>query len=468
MLCVELVTEGQQQPRSRFRRLQDMRMRMRLLSLACLSVVVAGCGTSTLQGAGGQAGSAATSSTGATGSSSATAAPTAPASATASSSAASTAAPGAAAGTSPASGRCAGPVQSSVSGNPGGLSGVQFISATQGWAVGPGRILATTDGGAHWQVQLSGRFTLGSVDFISAEDGWAVGPDTLLATTDGGGHWTALPEPCPVIDSAHFISPTTGFAVAGGQNIGATISPEPPDQGGMVLTTSDGGHTWHQLAAPASAQTVCFSDPEHGWLGAAGLLYRTSNGGQQWTALTSMAGQAGSSGSSYTAGMVVECANNGAAWAERVGPGAAMSQEPHVGYYADQSGASPIFAEQYFQNAGGKPVAQSPGSVAGAFSSLSSSAAVFIDNCTACGTGTAPWDLATNSGATLTKEGNVGDITEAGAASFQSPEDGWVTGAYQAYSSATGRTQTQSRIVATTDGGHTWHVQWASPWTYSN
>jgi photosystem II stability/assembly factor-like uncharacterized protein len=433
---------------------------MRLIGLASASLIVAGCGTGSLAAGGGQT----TSSSTPAGPASATAAPASAAASTAGATPSSSAAPGSAASASPASAGCAGPVQTSG----GGGSGLEFVSPTQGWAVAQGKILATTDGGAHWQVQLSGRFTLGSVDFISAEDGWAVGPDTLLATTDGGGHWTALPEPCPVIDSAHFISPTTGFAVAGGQNIGATISPEPPDQGGMVLTTSDGGHTWHQLAAPASAQTVCFSDPEHGWLGAAGLLYRTSNGGQQWTALTSMAGQAGSSGSSYTAGMVVECANNGAAWAERVGPGAAMSQEPHVGYYADQSGASPIFAEQYFQNAGGKPVAQSPGSVAGAFSSLSSSAAVFIDNCTACGTGTAPWDLATNSGATLTKEGNVGDITEAGAASFQSPEDGWVTGAYQAYSSATGRTQTQSRIVATTDGGRTWHVQWASPWTYSN
>jgi photosystem II stability/assembly factor-like uncharacterized protein len=326
--------------------------------------------------------------------------------------------------------------------------------------------MATTDGGAHWQVQPSGDAGVSAVDFISAQVGWAVGPKALLATTDGGAQWTALPEPCPVIDSVHFISPTTGFAVAGGKNVGATIAPTPPDQGGVVLATTDGGRTWRRMATPANAQTACFSDPQHGWLGAAGLLYRTSDGGKDWTALTPSAQQPGSSGSAYTAGMVVECANNGTAWAERVGPGAAMSQQPHVGYHATQAGATAIFAEQYFPTPGGAPAAQAPGSVAGAFSALSPTAAVFIDNCTACGEGTAPWDLATNSGATLAKEGNVGDITDAAAASFQSPEAGWVIGV-DATSQSSGRTQYQTRIVATTDGGHTWHVQWGGPLSYS-
>lgn len=432
---------------------------MRLLGLASVSLIVAGCGTGSLAAGGGQT----TSSSTPAGPASATAAPISAAATSAGSTPASTAAPGSAASASPAGAGCAGPVQTSG----GGGSGLEFVSATQGWAVAQGKILATTDGGAHWQVQLSGNPGVSAVDFISPQVGWAVEPKTLLATTDGGAHWTALPDPCPVIDSVHFISPTTGFAVAGGRNISATIAPEPPDQGGVVLTTTDGGRSWHEMATPANAQTVCFSDPQLGWLGAAGLLYRTSDGGKDWSAETSMAGQTGSTQAGYMAGMVVECANDGTAWAERVGPGAAMSQEPHVGYYANQAGATPIFAEQYFQNPGGKPVAQSPGSVAGAFSALSSSAAVFIDNCTACGEGTAPWDLATSSGATLTKEGNVGDITDAGAASFLSPEVGWVTGV-DTVAQSSGRMQYQTRIVATTDGGHTWHVQWASPSTYSN
>jgi len=343
-----------------------------------------------------------------------------------------------------------------------GIGGLQFVSAAQGWAVSQDKILATADGGAHWQVQLSGKLDLTSVDFISGQDGWAVGTTSLLATTDGGSRWTALPEPCPVIRSVHFISPATGFAVAGGQNVGGT-DPAMPVLGGVVLTTSDGGRTWRTLATPANAQTACFSDPRHGWLGAAGLLYRTSDGGKDWTVLTPMAGALGSG---YPAGMSVECANDGSAWALRIGPGAAMSQDPHVGYHADASGATPIFAEQYFQTPGGKPAAESPGSNAGPFSAIDSSSAAFIDWCSACGPGTAPWDIAAGSGTTLAREGNVGAITYPQAASFLSPEVGWVAGSETVYPTPdTGTSKSQERIVATTDGGRTWHVQWAGPWT---
>jgi Photosynthesis system II assembly factor YCF48 len=440
---------------------------MRLLAFACLSVIVAGCGTGTLRPAGGQASSSAVNS----------ATPFTPTSAaTGSSARASATVPGAAAtsaSTSAAATRngepgtgsdatCGGPRTGSL--GQGTLTGVEFVSATQGWAVGQNTILATTDGGAHWTAQLSGRLDLTSVDFISGQDGWAVGSTSLLSTTDGGAHWLALPEPCPVIRSVHFVSPTTGFAVAGGQNAGGA-NPEVPGRDGIVLTTDDGGRTWHRLATPANAQTVCFSDPQQGWLGADGLLYRTSDFGGHWTVVTSTAGQIGSD---YPAEMRVECANDGSAWALRIGPGAAMSQEPHVGYHADQSGATAIFAEHYFQAPGSTPVAQSPGSDAGPFSAIDSSSAAFIDWCSACGYGTAPWDIAANSGETLTKKGNVGAITYPQAASFLSPETGWVAGTETVFpASAKGTPNSQERIVVTTDGGRTWHVQYAGPWTSS-
>jgi hypothetical protein len=436
-------------------------MRMRLMALASVSLIAAGCNAASVQAGGGRAASSAASSIPQAASISASGGRATATPSTASSVPASTAAPD----TTPAKGGCAGPATPwATSYETGELTGIEFVSPAQGWAVGQHAILATTDGGTHWRVQRSGNLDLSSVDFIGSQDGWAVGPTTLLATTDGGAHWTSLPEPCPLIDSVHFISPTTGFAVAGGRNVGATVNPLPPDQGGVVLTTSDGGRTWRTLATPADAQTVCFSDPRHGWLGAAGRLYRTSDGGRNWTVLTSMAGQLGSGGSGYTAGMVVECANDGTAWALRVGPGAAMSQEPHVGFHADQSGATPIFAEQYFQLPGSKPGAEAPGSIAGPFSALSATAAVFIDYCSACGPGTAPWDVASNSGATLTRKGNVGAITNPQAASFMSPEVGWVTGLDSVFP-ASGKPRYQERIVATTDGGRTWHVQWASPWS---
>jgi hypothetical protein len=160
--------------------------------------------------------------------------------------------------------------------------------------------------------------------------------------------------------------------------------------------------------------------------------------------------------------MEVQCAGDGSAWALSIGPGAAMSQEPHVGYHADAAGATAIFAEQYFP--GPNPAGRAPGSYAGPFSALSSSAAVFIDYCPACGPGTAPWDLATSSGATLTVKGNVGQVNVPQAASFLSAQAGWVAGTARQFTD-NGKTRQQQRIVATSDGGTTWHLEYATPWT---
>jgi photosystem II stability/assembly factor-like uncharacterized protein len=325
------------------------------------------------------------------------------------------------------------------------LSGLQFVSPAQGWAVGQNVILATLDGGAHWQAQLSGQLNLTSADFISARDGWAVGTDRLLVTTDGGARWSSLPEPCPVIRSVHFISPVVGYAVAGND--------------GIVLATANGGHSWVTQSAPAGAQSVCFSDARHGWLGASGLLYRTTDGGRSWVKLTGTGGEDGSG----TAEMTVECAAGGNAWALRIGPGAGMSQEPHVGYHADAAGATALFAEQYFQSPGATPTAQAPSAYAGPYSAISATTAVFADWCDACGYGTVPFYLVTHSGATVAK-GAVAKINDPGAASFTSAETGWVAGSVTVQN-AKNQTRSQQRIVATADGGRTWRIVYATPWT---
>ena len=338
---------------------------------------------------------------------------------------------------------------------------MEFVSPSQGWAVGQGAILATTDGGAHWAPQLTGRLNLTAVDFVNANDGWAVGTDSLLATTDGGAHWAQLAEPCPLIRNVHFTSAADGYAVAGG-NAAAVggFGTEIPDMGGVVLATHDGGRTWATMAVPANAQTVCFSGGQDGWLGANGQLYRTGDGGQSWTAVTSppSTDEAG-----YVATMSVQCAGPDAAWAVRSGPGAGMSQQPHVAYHADVSGVTAIYAEQYY-HLNGDPTTRSPGAYAGPFSALSASSAVFIDSCAPCGAGTAPWAVASDSGATLAEQGNVGGLNFADAAAFLSAQTGWVAGTYSEFP-AKGKSRYQQRIVATSDGGKTWHTEWASPWT---
>jgi photosystem II stability/assembly factor-like uncharacterized protein len=341
----------------------------------------------------------------------------------------------------------------------GSLDGIQFVSAGRGWAVGQHTILATTNGGRHWSTQLSGQLNLTSVDFISASVGWAVGTDTLLVTSDGGAHWASLPEPgsCLPIRSVHFISSRTGFAVAGGREI-ADFGPEVPGTGGVVLATGDGGRTWRALAGPADAQTVCFDDPRDGWLGAGGRLYRTTDGGRNWTRVT--AGMQPSSDGGYPAAMLVQCAGAGSAWALDVGLGAQMSKQPQVAYHAGPAGAVPVFAGQFFLHLGIHVTAGPPGGYAGPFSAISPSAAAFVGWCPGCGgVGTASWDLATDSGASLVREGNVGWQIEPDAASFLSPRLGWVTGT----TSYSGNGVFRQSIVFTDDSGRTWHLQYMSP-----
>lgn len=447
-------------------------MHLRLTALAPLALTAllsAGCGAAVPGPAGGSAASSARAA-GSPGQATSPAATAASGPGAGTAGASSTTAGGSAAAPGSVTSSC--PPADTGSIGAGLLTGLQFVSPAQGWAVGQDAILATSDGGAHWQAQLTGRLDLTSVDFISAQDGWAVGMTTLLATTDGGAHWTRLPEPCAVIRSVHFISATTGFAVAGGRlpagagaAPGSVATPVLPAAGGLVLATHDGGRSWQAMSAPAAAQTVCFSDPEHGWLGAGGLLYRSADAGRHWTALTSLAGQAGTPDAGDPVTMNVECAAGGAAWALRTGPGAASSQEPHVGFHADQSGATAVFAEQYFQVQGAKPAAAAPGPYAGPFSALSPSAAAFFDWCDACGQGTVPWDLVTGSGASLTKEGNVPSITAPAAASFATAQAGAVAGTVTEFSSGSAQSRTQSRIVGTADGGRTWRVEYASPWS---
>lgn len=332
------------------------------------------------------------------------------------------------------------------------------MSPRRGWAVGQDEILATTDGGQHWSAQDRGKLNLTAVDFISDQVGWAAGTSSLLATTDGGAVWTPLPDPC--VRSVHFISTSLGYAIAGGTSV-SQLGPS-PEIGATVLTTTDGGRSWQELEAPKDPQSVCFNDAGQGWLGAAGKLYQTHDGGARWT--EAAAGPGGFS-PGYLPAMVVQCAGDGSAWALDVGPGAASSQQPHVGYHAGPDGVVPIFAEQYFPHPGVTVRTSSPGSYAGPVSAISPSAAAFVDWCPVCGPtgeGTVPWDLAT--GGTVTREGNVGHLNQPEAASFLSATLGWVVGIVSRPDDTAAPRQYQ-RIVATDNGGRSWRIQYNGPAT---
>jgi hypothetical protein len=255
-----------------------------------------------------------------------------------------------------------------------------------------------------------------------------------------------------VLDSVHFVSPLTGFAVAGGTV--TWYQPVPP-AGGVLLTTGDGGRSWHRLAAPADVQSACFSSPGLGWLGAHGGLYHTDTGGARWIPATP--GPAGGAGQPYL--MTLQCAGPDSVWAQDLGTGAAMMHEPVIGYRGGPGGTAPIFAEQYFPHQGVTVAANSPGTEPGPMSAISPATAIVIGSCPPCGDGTAPWDLLTAAGAVITPRGNIGGLNEAAAASFLTPQLGWVVGDSTDFSHPANPVQRQ-RIVMTSDGGRSWHTEY--------
>jgi photosystem II stability/assembly factor-like uncharacterized protein len=321
----------------------------------------------------------------------------------------------------------------------GALVATQFVSATTGWVVGANRVLATTDGGAHWSRQRSAPgadYT--EVDAINATHAWVVGRHQLIVTTNGGTRWRSLPEPCPVISSVHFVSPKRGFAIAGG----------------TLLRTGDAGRRWHAVIAPGRAQSVCFTSPQRGWLGAHGRIFRTVDGGRDWTLAVSTGPVAKHPRSQPDA--IVECSGPDTGWAEIVGPGVASNQEEHVGYYLSDSGSRPIFAEQYFGNPHVHVTRESPGAYYAAFSAVDAADAVFVDTCAPCGTGTSPVGIAENDGATVLRPGRVGHINFALGAAFVSTADGWAVGEVAHYRKGTATW----KIEHTADGGKHWATQY--------
>jgi hypothetical protein len=261
------------------------------------------------------------------------------------------------------------------------LAAIEFVSARQGWAVGAGRILATSDEGQAWLTQYHGPARLDGVDFVDARHGWAAGMGDLLATTDGGPTWTALPEPCPVIRSVHFVNPSFGSAVAGGSDVRIDGAEPAPVAGGQLVVPTHGGRSWQPVpGAPAGAQTACFSSAADGFLGMPGRIWRSTDGGRRWSLSFAEPAQPGYAWHQPGGTAVVECAGRSAAWVLFLGFGAAPSHAPYIAFATqDARRWHALFEETYTESAIMPEVhaPAGPGSYPGPFSAISPDAAAF-------------------------------------------------------------------------------------------
>lgn len=159
------------------------------------------------------------------------------------------------------------------------LTAVHFVDETRGWAVGHGGvILATTDGGANWQLQamLDDKPVLLSVHFADAQRGYAVGAyGAAFLTMDGGHNWESLAVGRGHDGDLHL---NHIFGTREGKLFIAAET-------GVAFRSTDRGATWTKLATGVSGSLwsgLERADGEVVLLGMSGRVIASRDGGTTW------------------------------------------------------------------------------------------------------------------------------------------------------------------------------------------
>ncbi len=161
-------------------------------------------------------------------------------------------------------------------------------------------ILASTNGGSSWSVVKS-QVPVGRIKFVSSNIGWGLNPQgtELYLTKDGGASWKEVLLPAGNESQTVFKSLT--LPIFFGQT--GVLLAQPKSGNALVETTNNSGKTWTPYttpfqALPTMAPTVlgpicqtCVAVGSEPFVAinsttfiylAAGKLYRTANGGQNW------------------------------------------------------------------------------------------------------------------------------------------------------------------------------------------
>lgn len=165
--------------------------------------------------------------------------------------------------------------------------GINFFDVNTGYLHGwNNRIHRTTDAGDNWVILTekngsgTGNDRIYDYYFFNNTTGYVVGwHDMIKKTTDQGETWQTIP--CTQLGHNYgidFINTTTGFIVGGNSGIG------------KLLKSTDGGNSWILFKSFANGYFTCirFFNENIGLIGCQNdEIYRTSDGGNNWTRVDS-------------------------------------------------------------------------------------------------------------------------------------------------------------------------------------
>jgi photosystem II stability/assembly factor-like uncharacterized protein len=170
------------------------------------------------------------------------------------------------------------------------LRRLYFVDKNNGWAVSlGGKIINTTDSGNNWIIQNSTVTTpIVDIFFITPDRGWAITypseppfGTSILKTTDGGDNW--------VKDSVFFQNEIFSTIFFLDNNVGFI-------GGNGIKKTTNGGFTWtNAFIEPGGVSTLpinkfsfyskTFGYASGGRVDIAGVIWRTTDGGNNWTSI---------------------------------------------------------------------------------------------------------------------------------------------------------------------------------------
>jgi photosystem II stability/assembly factor-like uncharacterized protein len=322
----------------------------------------------------------------------------------------------------------------------GQLDAVAFPTTANGWAAGRGAIIATSDGGANWTQQYRGGADIRALDFVDARHGCAVASSSLLRTSDGGATWSPAAEPEGlVLTSVDFVSADQGWGIAlPARSVGAPVL-------GTLVSTGDGGASW-SVVKTAVADSVCVSG---GTLiaGAGPKVQASADGGRSWSTLLDAGGNPISQWFTAT----VQCPDLRSIWVMFQG-GAAAGSQGYAAYTSGDGGVGwqPVVVAPML--AGSDPIFKGVtplDSYPGPCLATSASEAVFLGQCPACD----PQHvmvLRTEDGGANWDRHVIDGFVPTGLA-FADAAHGWMT------TLIGGLEARRSAILATSDGGRSWH-----------